>query len=269
MDDTAYNPANSYVNTYVPPSEGAAPVSQSPSRASYEPDNAQKAQAQTTSPLDQPPSAFQTPASTSQGVVDRVVAIPITPPAAPPTTSTVTPAPTPVAANSPEPTEASATQPQATANVTTTAQGSQMLENQNIFDLLGVDQASEAEKETFLDELQQVIWEDFLDNDVELLLTDSELQELHVIQAKSYPDDLAKQETIVSFLEKLIPDLEEIMLEKALELKRDMVMERIAGMKEYFAGQADKLATISQAEQLITSQQWRSAAELLNRTAQT
>lgn len=141
---------------------------------------------------------------------------------------------------------------------------SQTLEDQNIFELLGVQDVSDDEKEQFLDELQQVIWEDFLENDVNLLITESEKTELNAISAKTYQSDLDKQEAIVVYLEKLIPDLEEIMLEKALELKQDMVEERVASLKELYAGQADKLQVIAQAESQMSNDQWRDAATTLN-----
>jgi hypothetical protein len=141
---------------------------------------------------------------------------------------------------------------------------SQSLEDQNIFHLLGVEDGTDEEKEAFLDELQQVIWEDFLENDVELLLTEDETADLKKISSKKEVDDLQIQEDIVVFLEKLIPDLEEIMLEKALELKEDMVKERIAGMKEFYVGQQEQLDQINKAGELVSESLWRDAAEVLN-----
>lgn len=138
------------------------------------------------------------------------------------------------------------------------------LEDQNIFELLGVTKASDQDKEAFLDELQQVIWEDFLENDVELLLTPEEVAQLRQLMGDSSLDELAQQEAIVVFLEKIIPDLEEIMLEKALGLKSDMVKERLAGMREYFVAQPEKMTQISEAENLIQEDKWRSAAQTLN-----
>ena len=49
--------------------------------------------------------------------------------------------------------------------------------SQNIFDLLGVTDGTEAQRNEFLDELQQAIWEDFLENDLELLVTDNEREQ--------------------------------------------------------------------------------------------
>lgn len=154
-------------------------------------------------------------------------------------------------------------QPVAPAAPTAPA-ASESLEDQNIFDLLGVASATESEKEAFLDELQQVIWEDFLENDVQLLITEDEMAQLRQIMGNNSQDQLAQQEAVIGFLEKLIPDLEEIMLEKALELKSDMVKERITGMREFFANQPEKTSQIDAATSLIQDDQWHSAAQALN-----
>lgn len=143
---------------------------------------------------------------------------------------------------------------------------SQALEDQNIFSLLGVNDGTEDDREAFLDELQQVIWEDFLENDLQLLVTTDEYSTLAPLLAKSdNPDgDLAKQEELVGKLENLIPDLEEIMLEKALELKADLLRERISGMKEFYSGNETSLRSIAEAEASLQQDRWLDAAQTLN-----
>ncbi|MGD9128951.1 MAG: hypothetical protein PVJ09_00455 [Candidatus Woesebacteria bacterium] len=141
---------------------------------------------------------------------------------------------------------------------------SEDLEDQNIFFLLGVTDGTDEEKEKFLDELQQVIWEDFLDNDLNLLTTEEEYQKVETILSNPAKTDLEKQEEVLSFLEGLIPDLEEIMLEKALELKEELVKERIAGMKEYYAGQQASSDRVLEAESLLRQNKWYSMAKILN-----
>lgn len=138
----------------------------------------------------------------------------------------------------------------------------QSLKAQNIFFLLGVTDSSNEEKEAFLDELQQVVWEDFIENDLELLITKEEKETVDQLIGKEPTSEM--QEELAVKLEELIPDLEEIIFEKALELKSDMVKERITGMREYYAGKPEDLAKIDQAEALISQDQWRAAAEVLN-----
>lgn len=140
----------------------------------------------------------------------------------------------------------------------------QALEDQNIFTLLGAEDGTDEQKEEFLDELQQVIWEDFIENDTNLLLTEEEMVELRKILDKEGVEDLQKQEETVVYLEKLIPDLEQIMLEKALELKEDMVRERAAGLRDFYSGDQEKLDRVAAAEKLMDQGKWADAASALN-----
>lgn len=159
----------------------------------------------------------------------------------------------------------SATDPQSTSSANSSSVGpSEKLDDQNIFFMLGVDDAKEDEKEKFLDELQQVVWEDFLDNDVKLLLTQEEYQELEkMIQAKPNASFMDQAE-IVNYLEKRVPDLEEIMVEKAMELKADMFKERLADLKSRYQSDSEKLHLVNQAEELMNQGKWYSAAKTLN-----
>ena len=141
---------------------------------------------------------------------------------------------------------------------------SQSLEDQNIFHLLGIQGASESEKESFLDELQQVIWEDFLENDVDLLITDSEMEEFKKIRGRKFQSDVEQQSALIDYLEKLIPDLEKIMLDKALELKEEMMFERVNELMQMYRDDAARLAKVKQAKQLMGESQWGAAADLLN-----
>jgi hypothetical protein len=141
---------------------------------------------------------------------------------------------------------------------------SQSLEDQNIFELLGVANGSDNEKELFLDKLQKVIWDDFLDNDVELLLTEDEMKQLTEIVDKEEVEDVQKQEQIVEFLGKIIPDLEDIMLEKALKLKSDMVEERIISLESMYAQDEKKSGLIKDVKKKMEENKWADAVELLN-----
>ncbi len=155
--------------------------------------------------------------------------------------------------------------PQAPAeNAASGSDESELLEDQNIFDLLGVKDGTDEQREQFLDELQQVIWEDFLENDARLLLTEDEMAQLKAILDKSTENSLEQQEEVVVFLEKLIPDLEDIMLEKALDLKADLFKERIIGTREYVAADAAKIAVVDQAEEHMQQNKWRSASNSLD-----
>jgi len=103
-----------------------------------------------------------------------------------------------------------------------------------------------------------------LEKDVALLLTDQEHEQFRQIMDKPGPRDDQRQEEIIEFLDGLIPNLEQIMLEKALELKEAMFRERIKGMEEFHAGQAEALAAVNEAKELSSQQRWQSAAAKLN-----
>ena len=185
----------------------------------------------------------------------------------PPQMADDTTAPAPVAADQPvEPAAVAAANntPVADEQPQQASGSSQTLEEQNVFFLLGVDKSNPQEKESFLDELQQVIWEDFLESDVKLLITQEETKQLEELMQKPDMPEEEKQEKIVVFLEKIIPDLEEIMLEKAVELKGDMFKERILGLKEFYATDAEKLTAVNKAEDLMSQNLWLDSATVLN-----
>ncbi len=239
------NTASSYVDAYMPP---VAP----PNQGVFPVDSGTPAVPQQPEPktLEAPEPVGEISAPEPQAVL----------PAA-------TPAPTPVSVPTPAPapvTPASPVQQPQPVQPSARTQQSEELEDQNIFTMLGVTDGTPEQRETFLDELQQVIWEDFLEYDVKLLITRDEQLELDKLLGGENKNSMEDQEKIVIFLEKLIPDLEEIMLEKALELKEEMMRERITGMLEFFKDKPEAITGIKNAETLINVGKWHSAATLLN-----
>lgn len=263
-DNTAKN--DSYVNAYVPPQTGVQQQPQQQSRPQFQqhPKSQQHPQKQsrpifttdgriaggeTTQPeLKQAKPAVRTSPQILRSVQNS--------------TQTKAPIPTLPPIQAVQPNFASGDAP-SPAKMTDKAK-SEVIEDQNIFQLLGVNDGTDEEKERFLDELQEVIWEDFLETDLELLVTEEEHAKVKEILAQTNKNDQELQDETIQFLEKLIPDLEEIMLEKALELKEDMVRERIAGMREFYAGNTSALGQLSEAEKLLTEDKWYSATQKLN-----
>lgn len=139
---------------------------------------------------------------------------------------------------------------------------SEELKSQNIFEMLGLMNISDSEKNQFLDELETMIWDDFIFHDLELLLTSEEYAEARDILDNKDKKEDEKKEALIIYLEKLIPDLDEVLYEKALELKSEMMGERLAKMKE--GVDETVLAKVKEAESLISQNRWRSAASLLN-----
>lgn len=210
-------------------------------------------------PAQTSPTPMTAPTATQAAAASTAYSAPVMPAA--PVMPTVSAMPqTPAPAASPTPVSMPMT------NSAEAADKAESLETQNIFELLGVSNGSDADKEAFLDELQQVIWEDFLTSDLQLLLTRAELAEVEQLRSQN-PDPAKQQEAVVAYLEKLIPDMEDIMLEKALELKREMVRERVTGMRSYLAGKADKLAELDKVQELLRQEKWASVARALNSLA--
>jgi len=141
---------------------------------------------------------------------------------------------------------------------------SQELADQNIFFLLGAEDGSLEEQEQFLDELQQTVWDDFVANDMPLLITSEEKVKADEILNNSELEELDKQEQLLDYLDGLVPDLEEIMLEKALRLKEDLVRERVASYKESFTQDQVKLQQLQEVENLMKQNQWQTVGEKLN-----
>ena len=136
------------------------------------------------------------------------------------------------------------------------------LKAQNIFEMLGLMGITDDEKNQFLDELEAMIWDDFVVHDLELLLTSEEYAGARKIIDDRNQKDEEKKENLIVYLEKLIPDLDEVLYDKALELKSEMMGERLAKMKD----NADEstLSKVKEAEKMISQNLWKSAASLLN-----
>ena len=139
---------------------------------------------------------------------------------------------------------------------------SEELKAQNIFDMLGLADIEDEEKNKFLDELESMIWEDFITHDLELLLTSEEYKQARRILDENDKEETQQKEDLIAYLEGLIPDLDEVLYDKALELKSEMMGERLAKMK----AEADTatLEEIKKVEDFISQNKWRSAAALLN-----
>lgn len=158
-------------------------------------------------------------------------------------------------------TEAVLAPPVANEESVSASEESEELRAQNIFEMLGLANISDEEKNQFLDELESMIWDDFVVHDLELLLTSEEYAKAREVLDSS-SDENQKKEDLIVYLEKIVPDLDEVLYEKALELKSEMMGERLSKMKE--GADEATLAKIKQAEGLISRNLWRQAATLLN-----
>lgn len=142
------------------------------------------------------------------------------------------------------------------------------LDDVNMFWAMGSERIQDDEQEKTLDMLQDVIWQDFLEGDTKLILTSDEQEQLEIllreIRYKSLSEAAEELEPVVEFLTKLIPDLEDILLEKALRLKSELLKERVSILRTRFAASDDSLTALSLAEVELDSGHYRRAIALLN-----
>lgn len=141
---------------------------------------------------------------------------------------------------------------------------SEALIDQDVFVLLGVEDGADEQKQEFLDELVQVVWDDFVEEEAPELLKEADRHKLQELYTGSKTKELSNQGVTVDFLNARIPDLDRHIVALAAELKRSLMEERVAGMRELYKADPKALATIAQAETLIMQDKWRSAAMLLN-----
>ena len=175
----------------------------------------------------------------------------------------------------PKANEAAAAQPapaQAQAETTPTEPAQttvdpESLAAQNVFEMLGLTDIKVEDREAFLNDLERLIWDDFVEVDLPLLLTKEELTKAKEILAQAdLPEDEIKEQLLV-YLQDLVPGLEQAMYQKALKLKEELMLERLRKLKDQATEQkaTAKLADLTQAEQLIAQQRYQSAIQLLNK----
>lgn len=141
------------------------------------------------------------------------------------------------------------------------------LENQNIFTMLDIKDQDETEREKFLEELENLIWDNFIEVELPLLLNSEEKNQADQILADTSKTKDERKEALLVYLEKFIPNLDEVMYKKALTLKKEMFEERLAKMRR----QADEehnlnlMADLDQIQELIKAGRYKTAVELLNK----
>jgi hypothetical protein len=140
---------------------------------------------------------------------------------------------------------------------------SEQLQKMSIFEMLGV-QGTEEEKEAFLSEVQDVIWQDVVENDLAPLLTESELDEVQaMLNNEATPED-EKRDYLFDMILKKVPNAEEVLLERTMQLKSDLLHERLHGMQQFFVNNPDALAKLEVAHGHIDAEQHDEAVVVLN-----
>lgn len=141
------------------------------------------------------------------------------------------------------------------------------LESQNIFTMLGLEHLEETEKEAFLADLEQLIWDNFIEVELPLLLNSEQKAQAEQILADNSKTEDERKEALLVYVEKFIPNLEEVMYKKALSLKKEMFEERLKKMRDQATEENNLslIADLDQIRELVAADRYKTATELLNK----
>ena len=155
----------------------------------------------------------------------------------------------------------------------TTAQSSaksfsEKLQKMSIFEMLGVE-GTEEEKEAFLSEVQDVIWQDVVENDLAPLLSEPEMDEVDAMLNDESASEDTKRDYLFDLILKKVPNAEEVLLERTMQLKSDLLHERFHGMQQFFANNPEAMQKLEVAHGHIDADEHEEAVALLNELAAT
>jgi hypothetical protein len=155
----------------------------------------------------------------------------------------------------------------------TTAQSSaksfsEKLQKMSIFEMLGVE-GTEEEKEAFLSEVQDVIWQDVVENDLAPLLSEAEMDEVDAMLNDESANEDTKRDYLFDLILKKVPNAEEVLLERTMQLKSDLLHERFHGMQQFFANNPEAMQKLEVAHGHIDADEHEEAVALLNELAAT
>lgn len=130
----------------------------------------------------------------------------------------------------------------------------------DIFKLLGMVNITEAEKKKNLDEMEETIWEDFVETDLpEMLAGEQKAQYFDLL--KTSPS----AEKIINFFGKNLPaNFEEKYLQKTLNFKAEIVKEQIETLMLANEGKdPQKIKLLEAAKEAADAGYWKKAEELM------
>jgi len=141
----------------------------------------------------------------------------------------------------------------------------QQLATMDIFSLLGIENASDEEREMFLNQLQDASWEEVVEDELLAELTEEEVNSIEqtVNDENMSADD--KRNALFSMLSDKVPNLEERLADSTNQLKFDLLGERVDGLREYYKDKPDQLSVLDQVEQMVESGNVTEAVNMLNK----
>ncbi|MCD8484521.1 hypothetical protein LRY65_05560 [Candidatus Woesebacteria bacterium] len=144
-------------------------------------------------------------------------------------------------------------------------QTAQQLAAMDVFTLLGITDASEEDREAFLNQLQDAIWEEVVEQELADSLTDDEIDTIdRVITDEALQAD-EKRNQLFSLLANKVPNLEEGLADATNQLKYDLLGERVDGLREFYAAKPDQLQVLDQVEEMVNAGNVNEAVATLNK----
>ena len=95
------------------------------------------------------------------------------------------------------------------------------LVNADFFELVGLTDLTDEEKDGRLREMEQNIFVDFMQNDLPALIDERQQEELDEFLKR----DDAKPEDVMAKISEFVPDVEDIIFAKSIEMKRAVILE--------------------------------------------
>ncbi|SRR5258708_2876402 len=124
-------------------------------------------------------------------------------------------------------------------------------------------QGSEEEKQAFIQEMQNAVWQDIADTDLVGQLTDTEMEEIMKMLSDETVPAAAKQEMVTAQLMGKFPNIKEIVSHRALQFKADLFRERAEGIKMHYASNPENVQKVEQALATAQGGDYVQAAQLL------
>lgn len=125
--------------------------------------------------------------------------------------------------------------------------------------ILGPEEGDDKEFDDGLQDLVNVAWANFLDEEVASLLTDEQMQQL----ADVFKKEDVKPEDVIAVLRAALPDFDRQFQQKVLEVKEGVVRGRVDGLMEEAVNDEQKKAALQEIVSLMDQGQWTQAEEKL------
>jgi hypothetical protein len=139
-------------------------------------------------------------------------------------------------------------------------------EQLDIFTVLGVAQ-DDPDREAFLQQMEEAIWEEIVENELSDKLGETELAQIETILNDEAASAEEKRDHLFGMLVDKVPNFEKVVRDYTMAAKRDLLSERLEGTKEYYSQtspNADKLSQVERAAQLFEAAEFSACAQALN-----